>query len=86
MIPKVDFNIEKLSKTVSDIDGKIQAFGERTNNLQESFERSKAPDIKKFSEAVLGKLNKIESGMNPNDRSKSLKKTLQETSRQKHGP
>ena len=64
MIPKMDFNIEKLSTTVSHIHGKIQALGERTNNLQESFEKSKAPDIKKYSEAVLGKLNKIESGMN----------------------
>ena len=63
MIPKMDFNIEKLSTTVSHIDGKIQALGERTNNLQESFEKTEATDTKKYSEAVFVKLNKIESGM-----------------------
>ena len=65
MIPQIDFNIEKLSTTVSYIDGKIQSLGERTNNLKESFERSKLPDPKKYSEVVLGKLSKIESGMKP---------------------
>ena len=62
-IPKIDFNIEKLSTIVSRVDGNIQALGEQTHNLQESCEKSKASDTKKYSEVVLGKLNKIESGM-----------------------
>ena len=63
MIHKMDFNIEKLSTIVSRVNGNIQALGERTHNLQESFEKSNASDTKKYSKDVLGKLSKIESGI-----------------------
>ena len=59
LLPKLDFNIDKLNQKASQLGSQLQVVDTRLLSMQDNLKESKESEIS--SEVVLNKLGKIES-------------------------